>query len=104
MKIEELENKIKEFEEIEKAIQILEGMKDGYTFKDCETCFSNITGKGCIGKNKCEYIKAIDIILKEFEEKEKVIDAMADYLYGGTDMPTSFNSKEKVRNFFEDKV
>jgi hypothetical protein len=85
---------------VDEAITILNSLKNNYKKATAQRGFGGLLSIH-IDEEEPE---AIDIILKEFEEKEKVIDAMANYLYGGTDMSISFNSKEKVRNFFEDKV
>lgn len=63
----------------EQAIEILKNMNDGYTFKDCEVCNNYNEKLNFCDKNKCDYLKAINIVLNMINESSDKKDNLKDY-------------------------
>lgn len=65
----------------ERAIEILEYMNDGYTFKDCAICDRNSYNEktNCCDRNKCEYLKAIDVVLDIINKTNNKEDNLKNY-------------------------
>lgn len=57
---------------LDKAIEILKDMNDGYTFESCRTCSGSYNeDKCCCDKNKCDELKAIDTVVNYIERRRK---------------------------------
>lgn len=60
--------------ELDKAINILKSLNNGYSFSDCEVCKNYNELTGICDKEKCDELIAIETVIAELHAMQNLLD------------------------------